>query len=192
MLPEIALSASIVALAAAVLSVLISLGTALRIRELERPREVEEGLAPGAQIPATAMQALHAHRADAPIDDDPTLVVFVSAGCRPCQDLIEQLSSSPSRVQGHRLVFVQPSDADPSLRERAKFSADWLTDSSGVLWDAFRTRGTPSSFLIRDGRLIRRRLGADISDLLHLLDTLNHEGAKAPTTNTPVSVGGPA
>ena len=125
------------------------------------------GLTPGSPVPIEALAGL---ADNGRLFNHPTgrsLLVFVTQGCQPCRQLIERLNKPRAVPPGVQLLIVEPSvPSGESLRDLARFSADWIVDDSGDLRQAFKTGGTPHSFLIRDGQVLAQALGTNIGPLL--------------------------
>lgn len=132
-----------------------------------------EGLVPGTAVPMEALRAL-------PIaspqewSDGPSLVVFASGGCAPCRELVEKLNVDVRRIRDWRMLFVESEhqgSGNESLKTVANFEAIWATDRSGKFREAFKTRATPSSYLLHEGRVVAHRLGSNVGDLLQLYES---------------------
>jgi len=159
------------AIGAAIFAVLISIGSAMRIHRIEgmygeaAGRQV--GLTPGSPVP---IEALAAVAGNGHLSNDATgrsLLVFVTQGCQPCRHLIEGLNKPRAVPPGVQLLIVEPSvPSGESLRDLATFTAEWIVDDTGDLRQAFKTGGTPHSFLIRDGHVLAQALGTNIRPLL--------------------------
>ena len=170
---QVAVALSIIALAAAALSILLSGGTAVRIQRLGSAVPTPEGLAPGTAVPLDTLRALPVHSAEA-WSKGPSLIIFASAGCAPCRELVDNLNCDLSRVGDWRMVFIESvheGSSNGSLKTDALFPATWVTDTSGKLREGFKTRATPSSYLLHEGRVAAHRLGPNVGDLLELYES---------------------
>ncbi|MHB8688537.1 MAG: TlpA family protein disulfide reductase [Candidatus Dormibacteraceae bacterium] len=97
----------------------------------------------------------------------PSLVIFVTQGCQPCKELLQAFNKPRTVPSGLQLLIIEPSvSGAESLRDQAAFEAHWAVDDMGALKEAFKARGTPHTFLVRDGHIVAQALGTNLRSLL--------------------------
>lgn len=143
----------------------------MRIHRVERvygdgPPQ-HKGLTPGSAVPIEALATVAGNGDLSQFATGPSLLVFVTQGCDPCRQLIQNLNRTRAGPSEIRLLIIEPTvPTGESLRDLATFSAEWLVDDTGDLRQAFKTGGTPHTFLIRDGRVLAQALGTNIRPVL--------------------------
>lgn len=157
-----ALIVAAIALAVAALALAVALGVAVRINRLETVVTPDlGGLAVGTPVPETLLE-------QAPSDErtdwirGPTVLAFLSSGCKACGELLERLNEAGSLDV--RLVFVEQ-ETDARLHSEARFGVTWLTDPDGGLRRAFRVVASPHLYLIEKGVIIAQEVGTDVHSL---------------------------
>lgn len=164
------------ALLTSILAVCLALGVAIRLKELEQTAYVpRSGLAKGSPAPRQPLTDL-LHGDDSWLAR--SFVLFASATCEPCRDLLAGLRE---QVAGPDMpmIVVETSSSDGSLSDLLPGAALRVTDTNGGVRAAFRAHATPHSFLVRDGRIVQQQLGADIQAVIEMLSA-----AGSPRTAT--------
>jgi hypothetical protein len=159
--------ASAVALIAAVFALIISVGTAIRLQRSQGTGQPAAlgGLSAGTPVSNILLPVLDPAAGDGWLQG-PSLVIFASAGCQPCRDLFASLDEDRLRGFKGRLLLVDRSQKPDTLETARIPGAGYRIDADGQLAGAFHARGTPHTFLIRNGRIADQALGADITKLL--------------------------
>jgi hypothetical protein len=158
---QLAALIALLALVVSVIALLLALATTLRINSVERlgNRSIL-GLAVGTAIPAGALaKYLPPDELDAFLAG-PTLAIFGSAECPPCRDLYGRLNRLPSPTGRVYLVETEG--------RSSAFVPNWVrkvVDKDRSMQHAFAVGGTPTTFLVRQGHVVDKAMGANVSGM---------------------------
>lgn len=165
---QVALSVSIVAAVLSILSCLISIGTASRLqRRWVRSAQVG-GVGVGDEIGSDVLARVFPPETRSQLTVGPTMIAFVSSGCRACTSVIDQLNGA---FAGHSIpaVMIEPASLK-SLREQARFEAFWMLDDLGRGIQAeFGSQVSPHTFVLVNKRVVGQQAGSDITPLIELV-----------------------
>jgi hypothetical protein len=166
LLAEATLAVSVLALAAALFALLVSLGTAARVSRIgaSGPQPGTEGLPAGARAPTGELERLVSGVGVDQLAAGPTLLLFVSDGCGACLELVDDLNRAASKsngMLGDATVVLVQHGSESLLRERACFSAHWVADADGKVHTDYRVASFPFTYLIQGGRVARAAIGTN-------------------------------
>jgi thiol-disulfide isomerase/thioredoxin len=188
-------AAIVIALAAAFLSLLRAYGRVLvRLDRVERALEEAglsdvsldvmppaHGLAPGTPAPPFTLpdvSGVERSLADLLAAGRPLLLVFASAHCGPCHELMPVLVRW-RRDYADRVTVAVASDGAPdgAVAGGAGTIEHVLLDDGGVVYDAFAANGTPGAVLIGADGVVASRVAAGRMEIEALLrDVLEAPG----------------
>jgi thiol-disulfide isomerase/thioredoxin len=152
---------AVLALLLSAAAFLLSLGTTLRVQQLPTSQPgTDDSLQAGAPVPSDALAAVVRASRLQDLMRGPTAIMFVSSGCKPCQQMVTDFNDSPMDVKGASVLMVEPAGMQ-SLQPQARFDAEWISDEDGRLRKAFGTRATPHTFLVRDGHVVASQVGGN-------------------------------
>jgi hypothetical protein len=151
---QTSLAIALVALAASLFAVLVSVGTALRLSRLYSsfPEVTRSGLPAGAEVPAGAL-ASHLDGEASDWLEGPSLLVFVTPGCRGCTELLENWDRRGGKTWPERLLMVDVDAEDEALGQEHAFPARWVLDRNRALQQAFQVQVFPHGYLVESGRV---------------------------------------
>ncbi len=154
------------ALLLSIVALILALGVAVRVRNLEEDAHPPRaGLPVGAPVPRQPLTELLGGNASWL---DRSLVLFASASCEPCRDLVAGLSQGLTPTQ-MPVILVEPGSVDGSFAGLLQFPATRVSDEDGTVRMAFQAHATPHTFLVRDGRVAEQQLGADVERVLAMI-----------------------
>ncbi len=134
---------------------------------------VAMGVGPGTEVPAfettnSAGDRWRSHRERG----RPRVMLFVDAGCAPCERLINEIQASPVSLGDAELVMVtrEPDGRLSDLGNRYTV----LMDTDGAVSEAFGTSITPNAFAVdADGVVVAREVPASAEALARLAGALS-------------------
>ncbi len=143
-----------------------------RLREIERPGSPAVVVpAPGTvvgdwRVKLTDGESLSA----AELGPDAT-VLFLSPGCRPCAELVDQVAARPDRLSAAAVVLVAGDADDPAARAyRARLPEHvrvaYVEDTGGVVEAFGGVAAFPTVVAVRNGRVVTSGYALDGHDLV--------------------------
>lgn len=127
--------------------------TATLLRRVQAVRPLaEEGLDIGASAPPFTAETLDGESHTFPQDGYlPSLLVFISPTCRPCQDLIPAVNEiAVERAGSLRVFLLSTPEREPNLEfaRRQSIGVPLLVPSSGEVMSRYKVAGTPFIYLV--------------------------------------------
>jgi hypothetical protein len=166
-LGAVAIVAAVVMSAAALL---VAIGTAARVQQLTDRNLVPSGLQKGSPIPRAELEKMISGNALDALVSGPSLVVFVSARCKPCRELVALLSEGDLGLSNSTMLMVDTSGNESAdLRELGKFPSTWIVDSDRGLREAFKTNGTPTTYVLSGGIVRQQVVGPNLEAIVAAL-----------------------
>ncbi len=145
------------AVAVSVTALVLSIGTAARVSRLEARATIAMATRVGSSI-SPEVQAL----AEVDWSHGRIALVFASSGCAPCGSLLTELEAMA--LDGTLLIAARSASEISSLKGRVRnLTAQWVADTSGILFTALGVVATPHAFVIDRGTVMSERLGPTAS-----------------------------
>lgn len=165
----------VIAIAAMVLSivaVLVSIGTAGRVSQLAKPHQVLSGLQPGDRVAIEPIAKLVPLEAAEALLKGPSALVFASANCKPCGELLSSMSRADLELTEQTLLVVDTSGEPSSdFHELRGLPCTRVVDPDRTLRAAFKTNTTPTTYVISDGIVRRQVAGPDTDAIVAALSS---------------------
>jgi len=119
----------------------------------------------------------HGHREQF---DRPTLVLFMSDDCYPCQELGRRLKNAGELLEGVRL-FVIADESDSQTRLRVPTEVAVLYQRGGAVSAAFATTTAPHLFYVNTGGIVLdSTVPGSVDDLRRVVDAHARGGERRP------------
>ena len=181
---------AIAALALSVVALIVAVGAATRVVELERdvraqPRSSPAGLAVGSPVPHLVLKDLD----QTPIGwtamrRGPTVAIFVSPDCGPCVKLMEALPRFRDLHPQWEIVLLARGERSRLRTTYGALPAIVAVDD-GSASDAFVSMGTPHAFALRDDVIAARGHPNTLEDLEQLVTRAEVDVPIATSEPTP-------
>lgn len=174
---ELIAAVALLALALSLAALVVALGATVRVDRIARagvpPRM---GLTVGTEVDSEVLPPALSEGARAAWLEGPSIILFAASSCEPCQELLRNVRERGSGPYRSPLLIVElaTSDADDGIGVRADVDGIVVRDTDGRLQQAFQVSGTPHTFLVKDGRVKRQRVGLDGIALFDELDVATH------------------
>ncbi|WP_158282179.1 TlpA family protein disulfide reductase [Salipaludibacillus keqinensis] len=136
-----------------------------------------DGLALGKKIPSVQAWSLSDHKLVSinNAGNKPTLLVFISPRCKPCEELVEDwnLKYETYKDEVHFcVVFVGEEDEVNTLIEKKIIYGERFWDRNQELFNRFQVRVTPFAFALDDGLIKDKGLCGNAQQIDQMIGTL--------------------
>lgn len=169
---QLSLVAALAAMLMSIAALLVSGGTAGRLHLVAKQSLVPEGLQAGARISHSTIANLIPSQVLEPLLAGPSLIVFASAKCKPCTELVDSMNRRDFGLSDQTLLMIDTGGNGPSeLRQLGRFPSTWVTDGDRGLREAFKTNSTPTTYVVVHGIVQKQIVGANVDAIAAALDT---------------------
>lgn len=170
---------SVAAVILSALALALAAGATLRLARLERAVQGStRGLPNGSVAPLKPLETLIGSGNSEMWMEGPSLIIFASAACPPCRELMETIEDLATPFSGRVLVADVGADTETLRRMVRSDAAKVRNDQDRILQHAFGSDTTPHSFLVLHGEVADQAIGSDIQRLVEHART----GAKQTQT----------